>query len=347
MKQGYLLAVDVGGTKTDVVLAAAGHDRPGIIAQQVYASQEFEALEAVIAEFLARREAQECAGALAAICVSVAGPVEGDHASTTNLEWKISAGALSERFAAPAVRLINDFAAAGIGISRLDESDFETLQQGRPATHGARAIIGAGTGLGVALMTWNGRSYAVHASEAGHADFAPLDEVQDGLLAYLRRAYGRVSYERVLSGPGLAQIFHYLKESGFETPSPALQEAAAEEPDTAAVISEFGLAQRDPLAVRALNLFATVYGAFAGNVALTVLARGGVYIAGGIAPKLVGKLKDGIFVRAFTRKGRFGDLLKTVPVRVVMNPRVGLYGALELAGQLAGLGKARSGKRKT
>lgn len=344
LEKEYLLAVDVGGTKTEVALAAGKRDWPGIVAREVYASQAFEGLEALIAEFTARPEARQHAGALAAACVSVAGPVAGDRATTTNLAWEVNAGALRERFAVPAVQLVNDFAAAAVGIGRLKPEDLETLQEGRPRAHGARAIIGAGTGLGVALMTWDGGDYTVHASEAGHADFAPLDAVQDGLLDYLRRGYGRVSYERVLSGPGLAQVFHYLKESGVEAPSRALLEAVQREPDTAAVISGFALSQRDPLAVRALDLFATAYGAFAGNIALAVLASGGTYIAGGIAPKIAAKLKDGAFIRAFADKGRFSDLLSTFPVYVVMNPSVGLYGALELAGRLARKGAKRKAR---
>jgi glucokinase len=345
LKPKYVLAADVGGTKTEVILVATNRDWPGIVAQHVYPSQAFEAFEAVIADFLARPETREHAGALAAACVCVAGPVEADRAQTTNLRWAISASALGETFAVPAVRLVNDFAAAAIGIARLERSDLEPLQEGQAVARGARAIVGAGTGLGAALMTWSGEDYAVHASEAGHADFAPLDEIQDGLLAYLRRAYGRVSYERVLSGSGLAQIFNYLTEGRGAAPSPALLEALTREPDAAVVVSEFGLTGRDPVAVRALDLFAAIYGAFAGNIALTVLARGGVYIAGGIAPKIAAKLKDGTLARAFTSKGRFSGLLSTFPLHVVMNSRVGLYGALDLAGRLA-RGSKRGSRRR-
>ena len=345
MKPKYLLAADVGGTKTEVVLAAANRDWPGIIAQHVYPSQEFETLDAVIADFLARPEVRKYATGLAAACVCVAGPVEAERATTTNLPWVISAKALGERFAIPAVQLVNDFAAAAVGIARIEQRDLETLQQGEAVTHGTRAIVGAGTGLGVGLMTVSGEDYVVHASEAGHTDFAPLDEIQDGLLASLRRLYGRVSYERVLSGAGLTHIFRYLTESGGDAPSPAMLEALEREPDAAAVVSEFGLTRRDPVAVRALDLFAAVYGAFAGNIALTALARGGVYIAGGIAPKIAAKLKDGTLVRAFTNKGRFSDLLSTIPLHVVMNSRVGLYGALDLAGRLARTSKSGNGRR--
>jgi glucokinase len=345
MKLKYLFAADVGGTKTEVVLAVANRDWPGIIAQHVYPSREFETLDAVIADFLARPEAREHAASLDAACICVAGPVEADHATTTNLSWAISASELGERFAVPAVKLVNDFAAAAVGIARIEQRDLETLQQGEAVTRGTRAIVGAGTGLGVALMTASGESYVVHPSEAGHADFAPLDEIQDGLLACLRRVHGRVSYERVLSGAGLAQIFRFLMESRGDTPSSAMLEALERKSDDAAVVSEFGLTRRDPVAVRALDVFAAIYGAFAGNIALTVLARGGVYIAGGIAPKIAAKLKDGTLVRAFTNKGRFSDLLSTIPLQVVMNSRVGLYGALDLAGRLAETSKSANGRR--
>lgn len=332
-RRPYLLAIDVGGTKTELALAE-GSAVPGILARRVYASQEYAGLAPIIAHFLKSRPAQK-RGRIAAACIAVAGPVEGDSAETTNLAWKISARALREEFDFAAVDLVNDFAAASTGIARLETGDLEILQKGEPAARGPRAVVGAGTGLGVGLMTWCSGRYAVHASEAGHADFAPTGEIQDGLLAYLRRSYDRVSYERVLSGAGLVQVFEYLKETGIGTPSRALLAAMERQADKAAVISEFGLRQRDPLAVRALDVFVTVYGAFAGNVALAVLARGGVYIAGGIAPKIAAKLKDGTFIRAFNSKGRFADLLSTFPVQVVMNSSVGLYGALEVADRRA------------
>jgi glucokinase len=335
LKPKYLLAADVGGTKTEVVLAAADHAWPGIVAQNVYSSQAFESFEAVIADFLAQPAARAHARDLAAACICVAGPVEADRATTTNLRWAISAETLRQQFAVPAVRLLNDFAAAAVGIARLEKHDLEALQVRHPVTHGARAVLGAGTGLGVALMTWSGEDYAVHASEAGHSDFAPLDDVQDGLLSYLRRLYGRVSYERVLSGRGLVQIFHYLTTSRGEASSPAMRQALDQAPDAAVVVSEFGITQQDAVAARALDLFAEIYGVFAGNIALTVLASGGVYIAGGIAPKIVAKLKDGTLVRAFASKGRFSSLLASYPLHVVLNSRVGLYGALDLAARVA------------
>jgi glucokinase len=333
LRARYVLAADVGGTKTAVVLAAASGQWPDIVEEKVYPSPDYPTFEAVIAEFLALPRTRRRAGALAGACVCVAGPVEAERASTTNLHWTIDARRLAERFGIARVRLINDFAAAAVGVTRLEPRDFETLQTGQPVAQSARAIVGAGTGLGVALMTWENGDYAVHASEAGHVDFAPLNAVQDGLLQYLRRLYGRVSYERVLSGSGLSGIFRYLAER--EQPTAAMQKALDREKDDAAVVSRFGLERRDAVAAQALDVFAAVYGAFAGNIALTVLAGGGVYIAGGIAPKIAEKLRDGTLVRAFTDNGRFSGLLASFPLHLVMNSDVGLYGALDLARRLA------------
>jgi glucokinase len=336
MRRRYLLAADVGGTKVALALAAAGGARPEIVAHHVYACREFSSLQPIIADFLQQPPVAGHRGAIAAACLSVAGPVAANSVTLTNLDWKIAGNALAAELRLPEVRLINDFSAAGLGITRLAPNELETLQVGSPVAQAARLIIGAGTGLGVGLLTWQDNGYAVHASEAGHADFAPVDEVQDKLLVYLRRSYGRVSYERVVSGPGLMRIFSFLQETGAGVPSRQLRDADKTRQDTAELIAEFALAKLDPLAVRALDLFVGIYGAFAGNMALATLARGGVYIAGGIAPKIAPKLREGAFMRAFTSKGRFSEVLATMPVQVVMNPQVGLYGALLEAARLCG-----------
>ena len=336
MRRRYLLAADVGGTKVALALAAAGGARPEIVAHHVYACREFSSLQPIIADFLQQPPVAGHRGAIAAACLSVAGPVAANSVTLTNLDWKIAGNALAAELRLPEVRLINDFSAAGLGITRLAPNELETLQVGSPVAQAARLIIGAGTGLGVGLLTWQDNGYAVHASEAGHADFAPVDEVQDKLLVYLRRSYGRVSYERVVSGPGLMRIFSFLQETGAGVPSRQLRDADKTRQDTAELIAEFALAKLDPLAVRALDLFVGIYGAFAGNMALATLARGGVYIAGGIAPKIAPKLREGAFMRAFTSKGRFSEVLATMPVQVVMDPQVGLYGALLEAARLCG-----------
>lgn len=331
MSGRYLVAADVGGTRTTVALALEGKPWPAVTAEAVYESQRFESLKSIIEEFLARHEVAPHRKAVRAACFSVAGPVALNSVTFTNLGWKVRGNALAVELGLPEVKLLNDFAAAGLGIARLAASELETLQAGFPVAQGTRLIIGAGTGLGTGILTAQGGGYVAHASEAGHTDFAPVDELQDRLLAYLRRTFGRVSYERVVSGPGLMRIFSFLQETGVGIPSKQLQNAAREDADTAGVIGEFGLAKRDPLAARALDVFAGAYGAFAGNMALATLARGGVYLAGGIAPKLAAKLKDGTFMRAFLNKGRFADLLSTIPVLIIMNPRVGLLGALHEA----------------
>lgn len=332
----HLLAADIGGTKTIVALAARTRPWSSVVAERTYASRDFSMLEAVIQNFMARPEVAGNVGKVEAACLAVAGPVAGSGTVLTNLGWRIDARELAARFRLPSVTLINDFAAAGLGLPRLTAQDLVTLQHGLPREHGTQLVIGAGTGLGVGWLTWDGSRYRAHDSEAGHADFAPLDELQDRLLASLRRNFGRVSWERVVSGPGLMRIFSFLQEVGMESPSREMIEASKKRADATEIIGEFGVARRDPLAVRALDLFVATYGAFAGNVALATLAHGGVYIAGGIAPKIAAKLQEGGFMRAFTDKGRFSDLLKTIPVYVVMNPKVGLYGALLEAERLAG-----------
>lgn len=330
-----LLAADVGGTKTALALAERGPSLR-ILAQAVYPSQSYARLEDVVSEFLRDHGGAPRAGTIGAACFAVAGPVADNGARLTNLGWTVTGQGITDAFGIPHVRFVNDFAAAGRGIEHLGPDDLETLQEGEPAEHGARLIVGPGTGLGMSVMTWEQGRWAVHASEAGHVDFAPIDDVQDGLLEHLRRAFGRVSCERVISGPGLMRIFSYLQESGAGLPSKAFLDAVRSRTDTASVITEFALERRDPLAVRALDLFVAAYGSFAGNMALVVLARGGVFLSGGISPKILPALRDGGFIRAFNSKGRFSDLLATIPVRVVTNPQVGLYGAVLEANRLGG-----------
>jgi len=272
--------------------------------------------------------------AASSACLAVAGPVEGDNASLTNLPWRIHAPALAARYNLHAARIINDFEGVGHGLVHLAPDELLSLQAGERHAHGARVAVGAGTGLGVAVLTYGGGRYHVHPTEAGHMDFAANDTLQDELLAWLRSELGHVSYERILSGSGLTRVFRFLMECGYGMPSTALHQAI-EGDEAASVISKLGLEGRDPLAARALDVFVQVYGAFAGNMALNTLARGGVYIAGGIAPKISDKITDGRFLDAFVSKGRFRDLLTTIPVDVVMNPAVGLYGAFEVASRLA------------
>ncbi len=328
-----VLAADIGGThatfRISEVRADGGHDT---VVEKSYASREFENLDGLMERFFSTSDTLAARSRLAATCLAVAGPVGNNAATLTNLGWKVDAAALAKKFALKSLRLINDFHAAGFGVTMLGERHLLSLQAAEADADGAIAVIGAGTGLGGAVLSRDGGSYRVLPSEAGNADFAPVDELQDQLMIHLRRTYGRVSYERVVSGPGLMRIFSFLQESGYGVPSKQLQEATQRSIiDYSDVIADFGLHKRDQLAMRALDLFIAAYGSFAGNVALSAFARGGVYIAGGIAPRIVNRMKDGGFVKAFTAKGNFSPLLTGIPVSVVMDPQVGVRGALRVA----------------
>lgn len=333
----HILGADVGGTTTRIALARVGRvagARPEPLVEARYASRDHAGLRDVVGAFVARPEVRAHAGGIAAACFAVAGPVDSGRAQLTNLPWRIDEEELQRELAFRQVRVVNDFAAAGLGIELLGEDDFLTLQAGARLEGAPRVVLGAGTGLGVAMLERVNGRYEVRASEAGHGDFAPVDALQDALLAYLRGELGRVSSERVVSGPGLPRILRFLADSGAGVPGSALKEALGHA-DPAEAITEFALTARDPLAEQALEVFVSAYGAFAGNMALIALARGGVFVAGGIAPKISTKLAGGGFMRAFTAKGRFRKLLETIPVQVVMNERVGLYGALAEAARAA------------
>ena len=312
-----VLAGDVGGTKTFLALAHMASGRLIIEREARFATGDYSALTPMIQDFLA-------GAAPAAACFGIASPVTGRHVKLTNREFWIDADEIADECSIGSVRLINDFAAIGYGLDALAASDVEILQAGITKPQAPRALIGAGTGLGVAILVWQGTHYKVLSSEGGHVDFAPVGRIQDALLRFLSTRHEHVSYERILSGAGLAAIFEYLCTT--QSPSAPLL-AAINQGDPAAAISEFGLTLRDAVAEGALDLFAQIYGQQAGNLALTVLAEGGIYIAGGIAPKIIAKLKDGNFMQAFRAKGRYQAWLTQLPVQIVMNPKVGLLGA--------------------
>lgn len=319
LNERFVLAGDIGGTKTLLRLAALRDGGVDAVVQKSYASAEHADLAAIIDVFVhATGRAQN----ISAACFAVAGPVVERRARLTNLPWQVDADAIAARFGIANVDLINDFAAAGLGIAALDAGDLSTLQAGAAQENGTRAVVGAGTGLGVTWLTWGGNRYLAHASEGGHADFAPTDDLQQALLRFLQKRHGRVSYERVLSGPGLAAIFDFLRDGKNGT-----AHVDTSDPDAPAAITELALRHGDRLASQALDLFVKVYGAFAGNLALLTVATGGVFIAGGIAPRIAARLAEGEFMRAFADKGRYRELLARVPVHVVMNAEVGLIGA--------------------
>lgn len=324
-----LLAGDIGGTKTLLQLSEIVDGSRYVLLEKHFDSASYASLNRIIAEFMYGLPSDN----LHAACFGVAGPVAGDQASITNLPWLIEAAAIGAEFSIPHVRLINDFQAVAYGIDALEAGDLAVLQAGQAVTHGVRAVIGAGTGLGEGFMVWQG-NYEAMPSEGSHADFAPVDALQVRLLDYLMTRYDHVSYERLVSGPGLVNIYEFLRDSEkVALESPELRQAMSQG-DPAAAISQFALERRDRLASGALDLFVSVYGAEAGNLALKVLARGGVYVAGGIAPKILEKLEDGAFMRAFAAKGRFAALLSSIPVYVVLNAKVGLLGAALVASRI-------------
>jgi len=325
-----VLAGDVGGTKVLLQVAEIEGDALRVVAETRVESAAYDGLASIIVACL---DAARTESAIDAACFGIAGPVMSDgerqSAKVTNLPWVIERDAIARLLGTSRVRLINDFQALGYGIEGLSGADVVTLQAGREQPRAPRAVLGAGTGLGQGILFWHGDHYEAIATEGGHVDFAPTDALQQELLTHLAARFGRVSYERILSGPGIVNLYSFLCDRAGRPI------ATASAVDPAAAITEAALAGTDPIAVQTLTLFARIYGAQAGNVALSVLAHGGVYIGGGIAPKILPALTNGEFMRAFRDKGRMGALLVEMPVRVITNPRVGLLGAMLVARRLA------------
>ncbi|CAK0771686.1 Glucokinase [Gammaproteobacteria bacterium] len=314
-----VLAGDIGGTKTLLQIAEVEGKDCRIYHEARFTSGEWSGFLPLVEDFFrtAPLPLPETA------CFAVAGPVEGKRTRLTNLPWQdLDATHLAAHFGMRQVRLINDFLAVGYGIEGLAETELATLQTGHEQPQAPRALLGAGTGLGQGILVWKNGRYDPLDTEGGHVDFAPLDEEQEGLLRFLRTRHDHVSYERLLSGSGLVEIYRFLCSQ-----TKTAQELATIGTDQAAAISAAALDAVDPVAVHTLHLFARIYGQQAGNLALTCLARGGVYVAGGIAPRILPFLQNGEFIRAFRAKGRMERLLVEMPVRVVLNPRVGLLGA--------------------
>ncbi len=321
-----VLAGDIGGTKTLLQLARPTRDGLEVLYEKRYASAEYEDFLSLAGNFV--EESRRRTGAQASrACFGIAGPVSGRKAKTTNLPWNIDADVLESSLGIGRVRLINDFQSVGYGVEALQSRDVVTMQEGSEEPHGTRVLIGAGTGLGQGFLIWRDDHYEVVASEGGHADLAPTDDEQITLLEYLRRRYRWATWERVVSGRGLVNIFEFLVDTDFAPLSGPLQNAMRQH-DRAAVISRFGMTGEDPTAAKALHMFVSLYGAQAGNLALMALATGGVFVAGGIAPNIIDKLTDGTFMRAFyDKEERMQPLLKAMPVRVIVNPNVGLLGS--------------------
>ena len=323
-----VLAGDIGGTSARLAIfdVCAGDAR--LLYKRRFASKDFARLAPIIKTF-----AKDVADLPDAACFGIACPVVNGACSVTNLSWTIDRQSLASEIGIPRVELINDFQALGHAVPRLGSSDLALLQTGEPDDRGVKALIGAGTGLGEAFVTWTDDTYNVHASEGGHTSFSARNDRESRLLASLANSYGHVSSERVVSGPGLVSIYQHLAAIGEAEEQDSVR-AEMERSDPAAVISGHALGGTDPLCERALDMFASAYGAQAGDLALTVMATGGVYVAGGIAPRILAKLRDGSFMNAFRAKGRLSDVLSRVPVSVIVNPDVGLLGAAAVAMRL-------------
>lgn len=318
-----ILAGDIGGTKTNLALFEDDPRTPLHLA--TYPSADYESLAAIVREFLAERP-----GTVDAACFGVAGPVRDGKVPKVNLAWSVDAQELAQELGFSRVGLLNDLEANAWGISTLGPDDFAVLNEGAPDARGNQAVIAAGTGLGEAGLYWDGTRHHVFASEGGHADFAPRTELQAELWRYLAASLRHVSYERVCSGMGIVNIYNFLTSRRTEPEPDWLREELATS-DPAAAISRAALEKRDPVCVEALDLFVEIYGAEAGNLALKLMALGGVFVGGGIGPKILPKLADGVFMREFVGKGRLTQLLAQIPVRVILNDKAALYGAAAFA----------------
>lgn len=319
-----LLAGDIGGTKVNLALFSEEGGWRTPLREATFPSGNYPSLEALVQEYLAQQAVR-----VEHASFGVAGPVLEGSATITNLPWVMNEMHLQEELKIPSVRLLNDLDAIAHTIPYLEPQDLHTINRGEPVEHGAKAVIAPGTGLGEAFLTWNGSAYQSHNSEGGHADFAPADSLQLELLRYLFERFPHVSYERVCSGKGFPNIYAFLKESGRAIEPPWLAEALAAASDKTPVIMKAALDKERPcdIAMTTLQVFVSILAAEAGNMALKVLATGGVYLGGGIPPRIVSYLDSEQFVRAFRNKGRFTKLLSTVPVYVILNPKIALLGA--------------------
>lgn len=323
-----VLAGDVGGTKTALGLFDRTERGPVLLRGDTLPSREFATLEAAIERFLSAAPRP----VLEAVCLGVAGPVVDGRSVATNLPWVIDERALAAAIPATRVKLLNDLEVAAHGVLGLPQSELHLLQPGIPR-RGHMVLIAAGTGLGEALVVHDGDRRIVIASEGGHADFAPRDDLEEGLLRFLRKEFGRVSLERVVSGPGLFNVYRFLRDTGWARESADVAERMRVG-DPSAVVTEMALAGRDPMSAKALDIFVSAYGAEAGNLALKAMAVGGVFVGGGIAPRILPRLTTGLFVSAFRDKGRLATLMEAIPIRVAMNPRAPLLGAARVAAAL-------------
>lgn len=320
-----ILAGDIGGTNARLAYFEPKNGHFELVSERVFPSREHRELGEIVTRFL-----DESGTRPEAACFGIAGPVHNGRVETSNLPWVIEQSVLARQIHLPATLLINDLEASAWGIGALTKEDLVTLNVGGATIAGNQAVVAPGTGLGEAGLFWDGTRHHVFACEGGHADFAPRTDLQIDLLRHLTQRFGHVSYERVLSGPGLVNVYQFLCSTGCGKESESLA-AAMKIGDPAAEISRAALGGSDPLATKALDLWISVYGAEASNLALKIMATGGLFLAGGITPKILPKLTGPVFMKAFLEKGRLRPLVEAMPVHVVMNEKAGLLGAARCA----------------
>jgi len=323
-----ILAGDIGGTQTNLGIFLKGKERPVPKVIETFSSQSAPDLEHIIRQFLEIHPVS-----VTHACFGIAGPVVNGTSKTTNLPWNISEDRIKKQFNFHHVKLINDLTATAMAIPLLKKDEFFPLNQAGSIKDQNLALIAPGTGLGIAMLIYQKDRYFPIPSEGGHADFAPNNEAEIQLWRYLHQHYGHVSIERVVSGSGLVNIYRWLKDSD-RLNEPDWLKQKLKEMDPAKAITEAALANKDVGCVKALNMFVSIFGAVAGNLALTGMTTGGVYLGGGIPPKILSKLKEDIFMEAFTNKGRFKELLENIPVKVILNDKAALIGAAYCAAML-------------
>lgn len=326
-----ILAGDIGGTNTRLAFFDLAGARLQAVAYERFSSQAYESLSEIVGAFVAAHDLR-----ITQACFGVAGPVRRGRCEATNLAWVVDAQDLAAVVGLDPVWVINDLEAKAYGLAVLDAKDCLTLHPGAPDAEGNVAIIAAGTGLGEAGLYWDGARHWPFATEGGHTGFAPTNALQVALLHYLMTRFTHISWERVLSGPGLQHIYMFLRDTGRGDEPAWLRDEMLQD-DPPAVISRAGLAGKAEICVQALDVFVSLYGAEAGNLALKVMALGGVFVGGGIAPKILAKLTEASFMQAFTAKGRMRSLLESVPVHVILNDQTALLGAARCAALRAAL----------
>lgn len=324
-KPYIILAGDIGGTKCNLAILNVLGDKFTIERNQRFPSAAYPSLNAILREFLEG----ETRSILAA-CFGVPGPVKHGRARPTNITWGVDASSISEEFSVTYVSLLNDLAANAYGISALKPEDFAVIQEGAADAEGNRCVVSPGTGLGEGGLFWDGKRHRVWACEGGHTDFAPRNELEIAMLEYFIKLYGHVSYERIVSGMGIENIYKFLRDThrGKELPAVA---AEMKTHDPGAVISKYAESGECPMCVQTIEIFLSCLGAEAGNMALKAMATGGVFLGGGIPAKMISQIKGVAFTHAFNDKGRLSALMETMPVKVILNDQAALLGAARYA----------------